>query len=217
MTGHQIVDVLKLPHAKQQPENLAVCGRNVWVVCRDVFNFPFWSQNEILIPAKICSWNKVEAFWGRTKDTCICFAHLDFWHNFCSHCLLFSFLSFTSHLSSTLFFFFLTPVVLIPFAFLLFMYYLLPTLYSSLLWHYFGCKRVFCLLWAKKLNCSNKKQLLWDVSLVFHICGNDWKKLREMSWKFSILFHYLYRSKHARCMVLPPEVPKCLCSIMSHS
>lgn len=106
MTGHQIVDVLKLPHAKQQPENLAVCGRNVWVVCRDVFNFPFWSQNEILIPAKICSWNKVEAFWGRTKDTCICFAHLEFWHNFCSHCLLFSFLSFTSHLSSTLFFFF---------------------------------------------------------------------------------------------------------------
>lgn len=37
VTGHRIVDVLKLPHTKQQPENLAVCRRNVWVVCRDVF------------------------------------------------------------------------------------------------------------------------------------------------------------------------------------
>lgn len=167
------------------------------------FNFSFWSQNEILIPAKMFSWKKVAAFWGRTKDTCICFAHLDFWHNFYSHCLLFSFLSFISQLSSTVFFFFFL-LQLCSFSLLFcseFMFYLLSTL-KSLLWHYFGCKRVTCLLWAKILNSSNKKQLLWDVSLVFHACGNDWKKLREMSWKFSIPFHYLYLSKHAGCVVL---------------
>lgn len=167
------------------------------------FNFSFWGQNEILIPAKICSWKKVAAFWGRTKDTCICQAYLDFWQNFHSHCpLFFPILYFSSFFHSL--FFFLTPVVFILFAFLLWIHVLPPpsTSLKSLLWHYFGCKRVICLLWAKILNCSNKKQLLWDVSLLFHVCRNDWKKLKEMSWKFSRQFRYLYLSKHTRCMVL---------------
>lgn len=73
------------------------------------------------------------------------------------------------------------------------------------------------LLWAKSLNsCLNKKQLLQNVSLVFCAHGSDWKKLREMNWKFSVLFHYLYLSKQARCRVLPPERIY-LWSILSHS
>lgn len=69
-------------------------------------------------------------------------------------------------------FFFLTPVVFIPSAFLLWIR-LLPSAWSLLrseLGQHFGCKSVIYLLWAKWLNsCLNKKQLLQNVLCWFFV------------------------------------------------
>lgn len=114
------------------------------------FNFSFWSQNEILIPAKI-TFLKVAAFWGRTKDTCICLAHFDFWHNFSLSPVFFPlFSSFSTRFS---------VLQLCSFSSLFcseFMCYLLPAVYSSLCFDTVGCKRVTCLLWDRILTAQTK-------------------------------------------------------------
>lgn len=116
------------------------------------FNFSFWSQNEILIPAEIRSW-KLQPFEVELRIQRICLAHFDFWHNFSLSPVFFPLLY--SHLSSTRF----SLLQLCSFSSLFcseFMCYLLPAVYSSLCFDTVGCKRVTCLLWDRILTAQTK-------------------------------------------------------------